>query len=162
MAGGVTAALGIWVLSGLVSWVPHPWAVAVVAGAAVLCVLRDVGLLDLRLPQNARQVPSDVLSRLPWRAAAQFGFELGTGMRTFVTTAAPYVLAVALLFTVEHAWQALAAGVGFGLGRLLMPLARYLSPSGAEWDTALATRRYVLVVVSIAAAIAITIVSWTG
>lgn len=49
----------------------------------------------------------------------EFGFELGTGVRTYVTSSLPYALVLAVTF-VSDLPSALLAGVGFGLGRLVM------------------------------------------
>ncbi|MEH1016399.1 hypothetical protein V6U90_25255 [Micromonospora sp. CPCC 206060] len=107
---------------------------------AVLGLLRELGLVPIRLPQNARQVPQDVLQRSLPRGALQFGFELGTGVRTYVSASAPYVLAVALLLGGQRLHVAMLAGVGFGAGRALTPLARRAAGTGDRWDADLRVR----------------------
>jgi hypothetical protein len=79
-----------------------------------------------------------VLYRDHFSAGLQFGFELGTGMRTFVTATAPYVVGCALLLVVASPPTAFVIGIAFGAGRFLMPLARYFSVSEDIWDEALA------------------------
>ena len=75
-------------------------------------MLREIGLVTIRLPQNARQIEQDVLQRNRRRGCSQFGFELGTGVRTYVSATAPYVLAVALLFLAgQQLYVALAGRV---------------------------------------------------
>ncbi|HEX2130731.1 MAG TPA: hypothetical protein VHH15_04160 [Actinophytocola sp.] len=131
------SALVLFVLSGLATPEPEPVRHGLVVAVAVLCVLRDAGVVSFPLPQNARQVPQDVLRRDVARGALQFGFEMGTGVRTYVSSTVPYVLVVALLLTAPDAVTAVAAGVGFGLGRALTPTARYASGDGETWDAAL-------------------------
>ncbi|WP_285790883.1 hypothetical protein [Micromonospora sp. NBRC 101691] len=111
-----------------------------VVAVAALGLLRELGLVSLRLPQNARQVPQDVLQRNPRRGALQFGFEMGTGVRTYVSSSAPYVLAAALLLVGQRLDVVVLAGVGFGVGRALTPLTRRAAGSGDRWDAELRVR----------------------
>jgi hypothetical protein len=94
---------------------------------AIAGVLRDTGLLPLPLPQNARQIPQAVLQRGLASGGLQFGFELGTGVRTFVPSSSPYVLLAALLLSVPSPQLALLAGVGFATGRALTAWIRFAS-----------------------------------
>jgi hypothetical protein len=138
LAGGLTSALVLWLASGLVAPVPAGWRYGIVLFAGVVAVLRDLGVVTLRLPQNARQIPQDVLRTGLVRGALQFGFELGTGVRTYVSASVPYVFALALLLTGQR-WQvAVLAGLGFGAGRAASALARYASRGGEDWDARLA------------------------
>jgi hypothetical protein len=57
----------------------------------------------------------------------QFGFELGTGVRTYLPTAAPHVLALLLLLGTVSLPESLAAGVGFGVGRGALQLLTAMS-----------------------------------
>lgn len=127
-------------LSGLSAPLPDPWRYAGIVAVAVLGLLRELGLVPIRLPQNARQVPQDVLQRSLRRGALQFGFELGTGVRTYVSASAPYVLAAALLLGGQRLHVALLAGVGFGVGRALTPLTRRAAGTGDRWDADLRAR----------------------
>jgi hypothetical protein len=138
--GGVLTSLVLWLLSGLAAPLPAALRYGVIVGFAVLGVLRDAGAVRFRLPQNTRQVPQDVLQRDLVRGAAQFGFELGTGVRTYVSSTAPYVVAAALLLSAPGLAAAVLAGAGFGLGRAATPLARYASGTGGGWDAALRAR----------------------
>ncbi|MEU9508617.1 hypothetical protein AB0D32_20345 [Micromonospora sp. NPDC048170] len=126
--------------SGLSAPLPGPWRYAAIVAVAVLGVLRELGLVPIRLPQNARQVPQDVLQRSLRRGALQFGFELGTGVRTYVSASAPYVLAVALLLGGQPLHVAVLAGIGFGVGRAFTPLARRAAGTGDRWDADLRVR----------------------
>ncbi|MEW2378649.1 hypothetical protein AB0883_21475 [Micromonospora sp. NPDC047812] len=127
-------------LSGLSTPLPVPWRYAGIVAVAVLGLLREVGLVPIRLPQNARQVPQDVLQRSLRRGALQFGFEMGTGVRTYVSASAPYVLAVALLLGGQRLHVAMLAGIGFGVGRAMTPLARRAAGTGDRWDADLRVR----------------------
>jgi hypothetical protein len=138
LAGGLASAMVLWLASGLAGPVPDRWRYSIVLLAGLVAVLRDLGVVPFRLPQNARQIPQDVLRGGLVRGALQFGFELGTGVRTYVSASAPYLLALALLVAGQR-WQvAVLAGLGFGAGRAASALARYASQGGEEWDARLA------------------------
>lgn len=138
--GGCASALLIWVLSGLVATRPDPLAIGVVAAVSIAATAREIGIVRFPLPQNRRQVPQSVFYDGHQAAALQFGFEMGTGVLTYTTAAAPYVAATMLLM-IDPSWQlAIATGVGFGLGRALMPLSRYVSGTDDAWDDRLRRR----------------------
>lgn len=140
LAGGVLTAGVLWLLSGLLTPLPTGVRQALIVAVALIAALRDMGRLSLRLPQNARQIPQDVLRRHLARGALRFGFELGTGVRTYVSASAPYAMAVAVLLSGGSFVPALAAGLGFGAGRALTPALRRLSGDGKRWDDMLARR----------------------
>ncbi|MFV2114745.1 hypothetical protein ACFHW0_20745 [Micromonospora sp. LOL_025] len=140
IAGGLLSGSVLGLLSGLSAPLPVPWRHAGIVAVAVLGLLREVGLVSIRLPQNARQVPQDVLQRSLRRGALQFGFEMGTGVRTYVSASAPYVLAVALLLGGQRLHVAMLAGIGFGVGRAMTPLARRAAGTGDRWDADLRVR----------------------
>ncbi|MDQ3785896.1 MAG: hypothetical protein M3422_01460 [Actinomycetota bacterium] len=158
MLGALLSALVLWVVSGLATPVPEPVRYGVVVAVAVAGVLRDAGLVRFPLPQNARQVPQTVLTGDVARGSLQFGFEMGTGVRTYVSSTVPYVLVAALLLTGPSFVTAVATGVGFGLGRALTPTARYASRDGETWDVVLHRHLPAIKVVSglaVAAALAV-------
>ncbi|MQY14420.1 hypothetical protein SRB5_45870 [Streptomyces sp. RB5] len=140
LLGALLSVAVLWLLSGLFAPVPAVWREGVIVAAAVLAVLRDLGVLTVRLPQNARQIPQDVLKRDLVRGTLQFGFEMGTGVRTYVSASAPYALVVAVLLAGGGWAPALAAGLGFGLGRALTPALRLASGAAEEWDARLTVR----------------------
>ncbi|WP_329204601.1 hypothetical protein OG257_03445 [Streptomyces sp. NBC_00683] len=148
LAGGVLSAGVLWLVSGLFTPVPAGVRQGLIVAVALLAALRDAGKLTLRLPQNARQIPQDVLRRHLARGALQFGFELGTGVRTYVSASAPYAVAVAVLLSGGSYLPALAAGLGFGAGRALTPALRRLSGDGERWDDRLLARLSGMTVVS--------------
>lgn len=99
----------------------------------VVILAYEVAGRPLRLPQNARAVPQSIITG-PWALAPlQFGFEMGSGVRTFMPTALPHAL-VLLLLGVGGLVPGLLAGLGFGVGRVLMPLVRSASASPRIWD----------------------------
>jgi hypothetical protein len=138
LLGGLTSGLVLGLAGGLVS--PLPLGVRHIAAVAlaVTALLRETGLLRLPLPQNSRQIGQEVL-RNPLRGALQFGFELGTGVRTYVSATAPYAVAAAVLLAGSLP-AALLAGLGFGAGRAVTPLLRQASADQAGWDARLVSR----------------------
>jgi hypothetical protein len=92
------------------------------AAAVLLLAAHAIDALGLPLPQNRRQVPRDIFGKGPLRAGLQFGFEMGTGARTYVTSVAPYAVAAGVLLLAPPFNHALLAGVGFGLGRWAVPI----------------------------------------
>jgi hypothetical protein len=100
----------------------------------------------LSLPQNRRAVPQSVIPRSNVAGPLQFGFEMGTGVRTFMPTALPHVLLLTVVL-VGGVAPGIGAGLGFGLGRALMPLLRARQPDPRAWDRRLlATLRTIGVV----------------
>jgi hypothetical protein len=140
--------------SGLFAPVPSAWRHGAIILVALLGLARETGAAPIRLPQNTRQVPQDVLRRNLLRGAAQFGFELGTGVRTYVSASAPYVLAVAVLLAGQHLGIAILAGLGFGGGRAATPLVRSAAGAVADWDVRLRARLGVLTTAGSAALVA--------
>lgn len=139
LLGGTLSAAVIWLLSGLSAPLP-PWArTSAILTVAALGTARELGLLHLPLPQNARQIPPEVLQSHLRRGTLQFGFELGTGVRTYVSATAPYVLALALLLAHVGLPLTLLTGTAFALGRALSAALTYLARD-ARRDTAMTTR----------------------
>lgn len=104
------------------------------AAAALLVTL---GLVEVsgragRLPQNRRLVPQTILAADGVTGPLQFGFEMGTGLRTYAPSALPLAVVVLALLWSPTAAEGLAVGIGFGLGRSLVLPARRRDPD--EWD----------------------------
>lgn len=139
VAGGALVAMALVVLGSLVRpLLPERLAWAVVAVAFVVIGAREFGLVRFALPQNARLVPETVFRHGPFWGPFEFGFEMGTGMRTYVTSGLPYV--VLLVVAMLPPWQAaLVAGCGFGAGRFVMT-ASSLQRREGEWDLLLDAR----------------------
>jgi hypothetical protein len=100
--------------------VPAPVRAAVVGAAALVVLGRELGLWRFRVPENARLVPEDVQHRAHW-GALQFGFEMGTGMRTYSPSALPHLVLFAVVLVVPLP-AAFAVAGGFAAGRWLMPV----------------------------------------
>ena len=131
--GGTLSATVIWLTSGLGRGLQPAWRIGLLAALIIVAVLREFHVLNIALPQNARQIPQEVFAKGPLLGPFQFGFELGTGVRTFVSASLPYVLAAALWLYATDYRIALLVGATFGLGRAAMTAARYWS--GVErWE----------------------------
>jgi hypothetical protein len=155
LAGGVLAALGAWIVSGLFQPLPFTIRATALAAIAILALCHDLGLLRVRLPQNRRQVPQEIFHRGLGRAAFQFGFEMGTGVRTFVPATAPYVLAAALVLLGGGPLLVPLVGVGFALGRAAMILCYFWSREGSQWTQRATSRLGWVVPCSAIAAVAV-------
>ncbi|MBW6439194.1 hypothetical protein KZ829_36260 [Actinoplanes hulinensis] len=126
----------------------------------LLAIGCDTKVVPFRLPQNGRQVPSDIIVRQDGTGALQFGFEMGTGLRTFVPTHLPYVLVAVALFAAPW-WAAPVLGASFGLGRTFMVHSAVRSGNATAWDRRFATNRTVIVAACWAAtAMGLTVLIW--
>ncbi|MEV0595951.1 hypothetical protein [Nonomuraea cavernae] len=141
MVGGTCTGVLLLVPASLVQAVVPPVACLVVLlGFLAVCVGCDTRIVPWRLPQNARQVPSDIIVRAEGQGAFQFGFEMGTGLRTYVPAHIPHALvAVALLGTPW--WLAPLLGLSFGAGRTIMVFSSVLSGDATAWDKEFARHR---------------------
>lgn len=92
---------------------------ALIIVIAAVGAARELGLVTIPLPQNARQIPQEVLQLRLRQGSLQFGFELGTGVRTYVSASTPYVLALGLLLSHQDLLPTVLAGTAFGAGRAL-------------------------------------------
>jgi hypothetical protein len=101
-------------------------------------VLYEAGVVAVHLPENRRLVPEYVFAKGRTLGALQFGFELGTGVRTYVPAVAPYVLAVALVLVSSDVTEPVAAAFGFAAGRAIVPWA-WLATTPA-WQAGFAER----------------------
>jgi hypothetical protein len=139
LLGGLTSGLVVGALAGVLSVVPQPARLVVGAGALAVILIAELAGRPLRLPQNGRAVPPKVIADAHVRGALQFGFEMGTGVRTFMPTALPHALVVAVL-AAGGPLVGLVVGLGFGAGRAAMTLLRSASRTPAAWDGTLARR----------------------
>ncbi len=122
------------------------------ATLVLLALMFDMNLLPWRLPQNARQVPSSIIARTDGSGALQFGFEMGTALRTFVPTQLPYVAAAAALL-VSPWWATTLMGAGFGGGRVIMVRSTVSAGSAEWWSARFRERRGLILVINWAAAL---------
>lgn len=139
--GGVASATLIATLGSLLlrPLMPSTASAICLLAVALLVVLREFDVMRIALPQNSRQVPQRITSAGPRFGALQFGFEMGTGMRTFMTSSAPYLLLACIALSSEPL-EFLVAGISFGLGRAFMTIARNASPDNQVWDSTLSIR----------------------
>ncbi len=92
-------------------------ACGVAAALALVCALSDLRPFGLHLPFHGRQVNEVWLGRYrPWVYASGFGWQIGTGLATYILTAATYLL-IALAALGADPAVAVALGVLFGLTR---------------------------------------------
>jgi hypothetical protein len=135
--GSAATALLVVVAHGLVSPInvtAREISFAVVAfGALVVQVVRP----SLRVPKIDRQIPEIVFAKGSTASAAQFGFELGLGWRTQLTTLSIQVLSLGLVLLPIGIATTFVVFLGFGLGRFLHFVVRLLSGDGYSWDAVL-------------------------
>ena len=127
-SGALVSALVAWVLSGFAEPLgPSARLALLVAGAAFIWLCKHGPLSRyVTLPETRRQIPAQVFGGSLTNGAYRFGFELGTGVRTYAPSAAPYILLLALVLAHTTLANAVMAGLGFGLGRAV-PLMVQLS-----------------------------------
>lgn len=140
----MASSAAIWLASGLTEPLPYDIAVLLLLGSCAFALAHEFGVVRLRLPENRRLIPQDLFFEHSGRAISQFGFELGTGVRTYVPTTSPYILANTILLLSPPLMTALIIGVGFGLGRAAVLLAWYLSREAHRWDLRLSEREPIL------------------
>jgi hypothetical protein len=102
LAGGATLGVGLALLAGLVHLAALSTAVAaaLVAIVAFVCAASDLRLGGFRLPAHDRQVNEDWFPRYRrWVYASGFGWQLGVGVATFITTAAIYLMIASAALT---------------------------------------------------------------
>ncbi|MDQ2883793.1 MAG: hypothetical protein M3Y48_22220 [Actinomycetota bacterium] len=112
---------------------PHELRLGLVAATALFVIAGECGLHRVALPHRRAQVPSTVIGTGGQAGALQFGFEMGTGVRTHMPSNLPYLPLLAVLLVGSWA-AAFAAGLGFGVGRAAMALGRHHSRDTSWWD----------------------------
>jgi len=137
-SGAAAGALGtagfLWIVSGFAEPLA-PWARGIgIALAATVVLAAKHGPVRFRvaLPENRRQIPAEVFGRSLAGGAFRFGFEMGTGVRTYVPAAAPYVLALGLVAVRPTLAVAGAAALGFAAGRTVPLVVQMLAPAHEE------------------------------
>lgn len=125
IAGALVTGFGLLLLGGLLSPLPDRIGAIAATCALALLTLRVTGVLCLDLPQRQVQIARETFNQAPPAAARRFAFELGMGVRTYITATAPYALVVLLVLGAPQTTGAvLAAGavaaLGYGLGRSLV------------------------------------------
>ncbi len=169
-AGGATlgavAAGGAALVAGA-GGTHHPAVLAgVAAGLAAAGAGMDAGLFGEVLPLIRRQVDDGWLARYrPWVYGAGFGWQIGTGLATYLMTAAVLVVAFFAALTASPA-AALGVATAFGLARGLTVFltARSATPAGLRdlhrrLDAAGPAVRWAVVGVQAGAAVALGLVA---
>lgn len=130
-SGALLTTIVVWILSGFVEPLGTGARAALLLGGTLIVVLSRYGPLVgvISLPESRRQIPAEVFGGSLVRGAYRFGLELGTGVRTYVSSPAPYVLLLAVFFARLTLADALLVGIGFGVGRAF-PLLVQLTASG--------------------------------
>ncbi len=117
VTGGIAGALGVALAA-----VASPGAVTragLVTVASIAALVLELGAFGARLPSNRRQVDETWLTKYrPWVYGGGFGFQLGLGVVTIVTTATLYLTIVLAVLTGSFA-GGLLIGATFGLARAL-------------------------------------------
>jgi hypothetical protein len=143
--------------------IPAPVRAGLLGVAAVVVLGRELGLWRFAVPENARLVPEDVQHRAHW-GALQFGFEMGTGMRTYSPSALPHLVLVAVVLVVPLPVAPLVAA-GFAAGRFAMPvLSNAWSDDGAwtaVWAAAQPVVRPLLACTCVGALAVATVTAWS-
>ncbi len=112
LAGGAAGALGSWLPAGAerARWLA--FALACLAG-----LLLDLRVLDRRLPTLRRQVDENWLHHYRgWVYGSGFGFQLGTGVATVVSTSTVYLMLLLSLLSASAAFGGLL-GMTYGAVR---------------------------------------------
>ena len=143
--------------------VPAPVRAGLLGLAALAVLARELGLWHFAVPENARLVPEDVQHRAQW-GALQFGFEMGTGMRTYSPSALPHLVLAAVVLVVPLPVAPLVAA-GFAAGRFAMPvLSNAWSDDGgwtAVWVAAEPVVRALLACTCVGALTVATLAAWS-
>jgi hypothetical protein len=100
--------------------------IAVVCVTSILVLVDAFGQRSIPFPANNRQVPQSVQHREPQLGALLFGFEMGTGMRTFSPTGLPHLGLVAAICVAPIG--AIPLAIGFATGRSAMLLGALNDP----------------------------------
>jgi hypothetical protein len=134
--GALATAMGLLLVGSLVR-LAFPvsvwrWVLACVVTALIL---RELGVVRFWLPQNKRLVPEHVNRHGKVFGPLQFGFEMGTSLRTYTPSALPHAAALTLAL-LAGPLAAVAVGVGFGLGRSAMTLGNLNFSRDNSWDLA--------------------------
>ncbi len=128
--GGSATGTIAGVLGLSLRWLPHPGALAAVGVAALVAAWFERS--GARLPSLPRQVDENWLNEYRgWVYGAGFGFQLGTGVLTYITSAAVYVVLLAAMLVGSPA-AAIAIGLTFGITRgLTIVPARFIRTPGS-------------------------------
>lgn len=136
VTGALAVALAVVLIAGLLSPLPAGvrYGLAIALSVTVLAVDREIG--GLRLPQSRRQIPPQVVAARRPSSAWRFALVYGTGLFTYLPTAAPHLLVIWLAL-VTTTPTILLSGAAFGVGRGVPLLARAVSFDRVSFQRAL-------------------------
>ena len=136
MLGALATAAGLLLVGSLLRLaVPAVALRWMLLAAVVALVARELGLVRFWLPQNKRLVPEHVNRHGRVFGPLQFGFEMGTSLRTYTPSALPHAVALTVALLADPLTTVLA-GAGFGLGRAAMTLGNLHYSTDNSWDLA--------------------------
>lgn len=139
LLGAEVIAVVAAILGGLTQHVvPAAVRLGLLAAVATAVLLRETGAVSFRVPENTRLVPERVQG-LGELGALQFGFEMGTGMRTYSPSALPHLVLTAALLVISLP-GAVLLGAGFAAGRLAMPVLSNAYSDDGAWSELWARR----------------------
>ncbi len=120
--GGATLGAVMAALAALGSTLPTTWLLPLGLVAALVTLAAEVGVFGFKLPIHRRQVNERWLDQFrSWVYGAGFGWQIGSGLATYVMTPAIYLMILLAALSGAPA-VALAVGTGFGLVRGLAVL----------------------------------------
>jgi hypothetical protein len=125
--GGALSGTAIGLLAALLPWTPSVGSAVVAAAIAVSLAVYDLLIGKVNLPQRRSLIPQEVFFRSHEVGFLRFGIEFGSGMRTFVTSASPYIIIVMMLGISASFTQVVIAGLAFGIGRSIGPIQAVLA-----------------------------------
>ena len=123
--GGLTLGAAMAGLAALVGLLDLSLSVVlgITAVAALVCAASDLDLFGRHIPFHGRQVNERWLDQYrAWVYGGGFGWQIGVGLATYITTAGLYLMILLAALTGSPA-LAVALGAGFGLVRGLAILA---------------------------------------
>jgi hypothetical protein len=132
LGGALTGGL-LGLAAVLLPFSPTPASLALAALSAIALAAYDLHARAVALPQRRSLIPQEVFLRSHAAGFLQFGLEFGSGVRTYVTSAAPYAVVALVLLATDGALPGLLAGLSFGLGRAAAPL-QAVGADEARWS----------------------------
>ena len=134
LLGGATTGILLVIVGSLLRPLLPTWLrLGVLLVLAVVVVGNETRLFRVPLPQNGRQVPSSVIFEGGRLGALQFGFEMGTGLRTFMTSSLPHLTALTIR-SVRAVAVRIHRRCGVWPGQGGDALGRMASGDGDAWD----------------------------
>ena len=125
--GGALSGAAMGLLVAVVPWPRSAVSTIIAAVLAFSLAIYDLMVPAIKLPQRRSLIPQEVFYRSHALGFLRFGMEFGSGVRTFVTSASPYILIVMMLSVPTSFAQVVGVGVAFGVGRSVGPLQAILA-----------------------------------